>query len=107
MRNKKTHCEITVRFLYNETPAIVAGVHKGFADEQKANRKLAKKVLVSKAPFTQGRLFSTSRKVSAWAFDIPMSKVPLRCFCHNMVWGISVLLNISLFGSNSGKQSKK
>ena len=40
-------------------------------------------------------------------FDMQMSKVPLRCFCHSKVWGGSVLLIVSLFESNSGKQSKK
>ena len=31
-------------------PAIVAGVHKGFADEQKANEKSVQNFFVSKAP---------------------------------------------------------
>jgi len=30
-----------VRFLYHEYPTIVAGFHKGFADEQKANKNSA------------------------------------------------------------------
>ena len=50
---------------------------------------------------------SSPIRLSAWAFDMPMSKVPLRCFCHSKDWGISVLLIVSLFESNSGKQSKK
>jgi len=29
------------RFLLNENPAIVVGFHKGFADEQKANKNSA------------------------------------------------------------------
>ena len=38
------------RFLHNETPAIMAGFNKGFADEQKTNKNSAKNVFVSKAP---------------------------------------------------------
>ena len=38
-------------------------------------------------------------------FDMQMSKVPLRYFCHSRVCGIFVLL--FLLGSNSGKQSKQ
>ena len=41
--------------LYNEKPAIVAGFHKGFADEQKANKNSAQNDLVSKAPLCKGR----------------------------------------------------
>ena len=37
-------------FLYNENPTIVAGFYKGFADEQKTNKKSAENVLMSKAP---------------------------------------------------------
>ena len=36
-----------------------------------------------------------------------MSKVPLRCFCHSKVWGISVLLIVSLFESNPGETKQK
>ena len=63
-------------------------------------------VVGSVSPYT-GEAFLTSRKVSKCAFDMLMSKVPLRFFCHSKVWGISVLLIVSLFESNSGKQSKK
>ena len=38
---KCTVTDVTVHFLYNENPAIVAGFHKGFADEQKANKNSA------------------------------------------------------------------
>ncbi len=37
-------------FLYLENPAIVAGFYAGCADKQKANKKSAQNVLVSKAP---------------------------------------------------------
>ncbi len=40
-------------FLYSENPAIVAGFHVGFADEQKA-KKSAHNVLVPKAPLCKG-----------------------------------------------------
>ncbi len=36
--------------LYHENPVIVTGFHVGNADEQKANKKSAQNVLVSKAP---------------------------------------------------------
>ena len=34
----------------------MAWFKKGFADQQNANKKIAQKVFVPKAPFTQGRL---------------------------------------------------
>ena len=57
--------------------------------------------------FEQSENISNLSKASARAFNMPMSKVPLRYFCHSKVRGISVLLNVSLFESNSGKQIKK
>ena len=40
--------------LYNENHAIVAWFKKGFADEQKTNKKPAKNVLVWEAPLCKG-----------------------------------------------------
>jgi len=40
--------------LYNENPAIVAGLYIGYADEQKANKKSEQDVLMSKAPLCKG-----------------------------------------------------
>ena len=48
-------------FLYNENPAIVAGFYKGFADEQKTNKKSAENVLMSKAPLCKGSCRANAR----------------------------------------------
>ena len=37
-------------FLYNENHAIVAWLKRGFADEQKTNKKIAQDVYMPKAP---------------------------------------------------------
>ena len=36
--------------MYNENPAIVAGIYIGYADKQKTNKGIVKNVFVSKAP---------------------------------------------------------
>ena len=41
-------------FLSNENPAIVAGFYKGFADEQKTNKRSAENVLMSRLPCVKG-----------------------------------------------------
>ena len=53
------------------------------------------------------RGFLTSRKVSKCAFDMPMSKVPLLCFCHSRVCGIFVLLILLFFGIKFGETTQK
>ena len=40
-------------------------------------------------------------------FDMQMSKVPLRCFCHSRVCGIFVLLILLFFGIKFGETTQK
>ena len=58
-------CELSPSFLYNETPAIVAGFHVGFADEWKTNTKSAQNVLMLKAPLCRSVGASATRLLVA------------------------------------------
>jgi hypothetical protein len=40
--------------LYNENPAIVAGFHKGFADEEKTNKNQRRMSLFQRLPCVKG-----------------------------------------------------
>ena len=59
---------LCIAFLVTENPAIVAGFHKGFADEKKTNKKFVQNVRISKAPSERGLREAVEEPARPWTF---------------------------------------